>query len=284
MKLSRRNFLKALGYTTLAGIAAPTGGFGYATRIEPYWLSVERITIPLPALKPAMAGVKIVQVSDIHLHPYTQIELVQRAVEIVNKIKPDLIFLTGDYVLETAESIFELAPVLAGMNARFGIFAILGNHDLWTNAEVVRRGLDEAGIPLLVNQGLSLGIGKDEIFIAGLDDGWSGKPDLQAALSGWKQETPVILMMHEPDFVDSLARDERISLQLSGHTHGGQVRVPGVGAIALPDYGRNYDIGLHQVNQTMMYVNRGLGVIGPPVRFNCQPEISEITLVSSPAN
>jgi len=282
MTYSRRDFLKTVGYTTLTGIAVPFLGYSYATRIEPYWLSVERVSTPLPGLKPSLEGLKIVQLSDIHLHPHTQIELVQRSVDIVNNLKPDLIFLTGDYVLETAESIFELAPVLARMDARLGIFAILGNHDLWTNAGVVRRGFEEAGIPLLVNQGLCLGIGQDELYIAGLDDGWSGKPDLNTALSGWKPNTPTILLMHEPDFIDTLAKDQRISLQLSGHTHGGQVRVPVIGPIALPDYGRNYDIGLHQVGHTLMYVNRGLGVISPPVRFNCRPEITEITLVSSP--
>lgn len=284
MNFSRREFLKAIGFTTLAGVIAPIGGYGYATRIEPFLVTVEHVTIPLLGLKPSLEGLKIVQLSDIHLHPYTQIELVQRAVDIVNDLGPDLIFLTGDYVFEEADSIFELAPVLAGMNARYGIFAILGNHDLWTNADVVRRGFDEAGIPLLVNTGINLGIGKDELFIAGLDDGWSGKPDLKAALSDWETETPILLLMHEPDFIDSLAGDERISLQLSGHTHGGQVRIPGIGPIALPDYGRNYDIGLHQVGQTMMYVNRGLGVIGPPLRFNCPPEITEITLVSPQTN
>jgi len=280
MKLSRREFLKAFGYFLISLAGASFGGYGYATRVEPKWLTVERVRVSLEGMKSAFEGLKIVQLSDIHLHPFTQIDLIEKAVEIANSLQPDIIVLTGDYVLERADSIFELAPVLAGLNAAYGTYSILGNHDLWTDADVILRGLEEVGIPVLINRGLILNIEGEQLFLAGLDDGWSGHPDLDTALENCPANTPVILLMHEPDFVDSIAQDERVSLQLSGHTHGGQVRLPGVGPIALPDFGRKYDIGLHKVNQTMLYVNRGLGVIGPPVRFNCRPEITEITLVA----
>ena len=279
MKLTRREFLKSLGYALLSCATAAVGGYMYASRLEPKWLTIERVDIPLKGLKHVHDGLKIVQLSDIHLHPHTQIDLVEKAVQIVNDIAPDLIALTGDYVLEMAESIFDLAPLLSQMNARFGIFSILGNHDLWTNADIVLKGFEEAGLPVLVNQGLALDIEGESLFLAGLDDGWSGEPDLNAALEDCPADTPAIVLMHEPDFIGEIAQDPRVSLQLSGHTHGGQVRLPGIGTLALPTYGRKYDIGLHKVNQTMLYVNRGLGVIGPPVRFNCRPEITEITLV-----
>ena len=214
------------------------------------------------------------------MHPHTQIELVEKAVQTVNELTPDLILLTGDYVLAKAETIFDLAPALARMDARYGIYGILGNHDLWTNAKVVQKGLEDVGIPVLINNGLSLDIEGSSLFLAGLDDGWSGHPNLDTALERCPTNASAIVMMHEPDFVDTIAQDTRVSLQLSGHTHGGQVRVPGIGPVALPKFGRKYDIGLHQVGQTMMYVNRGLGVIGPPVRFRCRPEITELTLVS----
>jgi len=279
MKLTRREFLKTLGYVGLTYTAAGIGGYAYATKVEPQWLVVDRVEVPIKNLKTVHQGLKIVQLSDIHLHPYTQIGLVEEAVQIVNELQPDIIVLTGDYVFDSAQAIFELAPALAKMNARYGIYSILGNHDLWTNAKVVQKGLAESGIPVLINAGLTLDIEGEGLYLAGLDDGWSGQPDLDSALEGCPMKTPVILLMHEPDFVDGIAQDGRVALQLSGHTHGGQVRVPGIGPLALPKYGRKYDIGLHQVGQTMMYVNRGLGVIGPPVRFNCRPEITEIALV-----
>ena len=279
MKLTRREFLKTLGYVTMTYGIAALGGYNYATKVEPKWLIVERVNVPIKGLKSSLEGLKIVQLSDIHLHPHTQIDLVEKAVQIVNDIAPDLIALTGDYVLEMAESIFDLAPLLSQMNARFGIFSILGNHDLWTNAEAVQLGLEDAGLPVFVNEGLTLDIEGEPLYLAGLDDGWSGEPDLNAALEDCPADTPAIVLMHEPDFIGEIAQDPRVSLQLSGHTHGGQVRLPGIGPLALPTYGRKYDIGLHKVNQTMLYVNRGLGVIGPPVRFNCRPEITEITLV-----
>jgi predicted MPP superfamily phosphohydrolase len=126
-----------------------------------------------------------------------------------------------------------------------------------------------------------LDIGGELLYLAGVDDGWSGQPDLKAALDEHRGNTPVILLAHEPDLADAFARDGRVSLQLSGHTHGGQVRVPALGPIILPYLGQKYDQGLHRVNDMWIYTNRGLGVIPPPVRLNCRPEITEITLVGT---
>jgi uncharacterized protein len=212
---------------------------------------------------------------------YTQLELVQKAVTLANGLQPDLIVLTGDYVLESEESIFELAPALAALNARYGIFTVLGNHDLWTNAKTVRRGLQQAGLPVLINEGVSLSVGPAELYLAGLDDGWSGQPDLKPALAQLPPDTPAILLAHEPDLADTFALDGRISLQLSGHSHGGQVRLPGLGAPVLPYLGQKYDQGLYQVGSMWLYTNRGIGLGPAPIRFNCPPEITEITLVSA---
>ncbi len=282
MNLTRRDFLKLLGGLSLGSGAASLGGYQYATRVEPRWIRIERVRVPLANLPAALEGLSIAQLSDIHLHPHTQIELVKEAVDIVNQLQADLIVLTGDYVLESAKSVFELAPVLAGMQSRLGTFAILGNHDLWTDAGIVRSGLERAGVPVLVNQGMRLDTGSGgNLFLAGLDDGWSGTPRLDIALAECPANCPAILLMHEPDFADNYLRDNRVWLQLSGHTHGGQVRIPGLGAIALPTYGQKYVNGLYRVHDAWLYVNRGLGVIGPPVRFNCRPEITLITLAST---
>lgn len=281
MKTSRRGFLKALGQVVLGSAAAGAVGYGYSTEIEPDWLSVEQVEIPLKKLRPALEGFKIVHMSDIHLHPYTQLEFVQKAVAKANTLQPDLVVLTGDYVLESADSIFELAPALAGLNPKYGIFTSLGNHDLWTNAEVVLAGLRQAGLPVLVNDGVALGVGSDLLYLAGLDDGWSGQLDLTAALAKLPQDAPVILLAHEPDLADNFALDGRISLQLSGHSHGGQVRLPGIGAPILPYLGRKYDQGLYRVREMWVYTTRGIGLGPVPTRFNCPPEITEITLVGA---
>jgi hypothetical protein len=205
---------------------------------------------------------------------------VANAVDEANRLKPDLVVLTGDFVLETADSIYELAPVLSRLNAKYGVFSVLGNHDLWTDANVIRSGLEEVGLPVLKNSGISLSLGQDMINLAGLDAAWGGQPDLKQALRDLPQGIPTILLMHEPDIADILSQDKRVSLQLSGHTHGGQVRIPIMGAPALPKYGKKYDSGLYRVNAMWLYTNRGIGVIGPPVRLNCRPEITEITLVA----
>ncbi|GJM41327.1 MAG: hypothetical protein DHS20C20_16090 [Ardenticatenaceae bacterium] len=272
MKLTRRGFLKWAGGAAVGGLA----GAGYATKVEPEWLVVERQTIELPNLPVEMNGYKVVQLSDFHLYPFSTLELMQRTVARTNELAPDLVVLTGDYVLETAASIFDLAPELAKLNPRHGIFAVLGNHDHWTDQTVVKQGLAEQGIELLHNQGVLLN--QSQLFLAGVDDLWSGTPDIQAALESWREDVPTLLLAHEPDFADEFLADGRIHLQLSGHTHGGQVRVPGLGPIVLPRFGQKYHNGLYQVGQGQLYVNRGIGIVGPAVRLNCPPEITEIVL------
>lgn len=287
MTQTRRKFIRNLSIAALGGGLGLGGGYYYSRNIEPEWLTIERLTLPIQQLGDPFEGFKLVQLSDLHLHPYTQIDFIEQVVAATAALQPDLVVLTGDYVIAAAESIFELAPVLARLNPRYGLVAILGNHDLWTNAAVVVQGFSEVGIPVLKNSGFPLTIGADMLYLAGLDDGWSGQPDLSLALSDAPHDVPVILLMHEPDYADYYSLDGRVALQLSGHSHGGQVRLPGLGAIRLPRYGRKYDSGLYQVNDMWLYTNRGIGVMAgvpvagiasPPVRFNCPPEITEITL------
>ncbi len=279
MKMGRRDFFKAMGLTIAGTTLTAVSGVAYAKKVEPGKLTVESVQIPLKKLKPALEGFKIVHMSDFHLHPYTQIDLIRQAVATANQLNPDLVVLTGDYVQQGADSIFELAPVLAALNARYGIFTSLGNHDLWTNRTVVQTGLKEARLPLLLNQGVTLNVGGTPLYLAGLDDAWSGEPDLAAAMANYPGDTPAILLAHEPDLADTFAQDERIGLQLSGHSHGGQVRLPGLGAPILPYLGKKYDQGLYRVGEMWLYTTRGIGLGPVPIRFNCPPEITEITLI-----
>lgn len=279
--MTRRNFLKASAQVAATFTIAGTGLYHYGTEIEPDHVVVERIPIPIKNLNPSLEGFRIVQLTDIHVDAYTRIEVIQKTVTMVNDLKPDLIVLTGDYVTRTAEAIFELEPYATALNAKYGVFASLGNHEVWTNPAVIRAAFEKAGLPVLVNAGVTLGVGKGLLYLGGLDSCWDGKPDLEKALEGLPPETPAVLLVHEPDFADTVAADGRVNLQLSGHTHGGQVRLPGLGAIILPPMGKKYDQGLYQVEGMWLYTNRGIGLGPVSYRVNCPPEITEFTLVSA---
>ena len=177
------------------------------------------------------------------------------------------------------DSIFELASPLAGLDARHGLFAVLGNHDMWTKPSVITNALEYQGIQLMRNSGVTITQGGQELHLAGSDDAWSVYPDLKVTLADKPADAPAVLLMHEPDLADAVALDGRVALQLSGHSHGGQVRIPGIGPLVLPYLGEKYHYGLYQINQMWLYTTRGIGVIQPPVRFNCRPEVTEVTLV-----
>ncbi len=258
----------------MAACSSRTRGFGARPVID-------RVEIPIPHLHEAFDGFRIVQLSDIHLYPYTRIDQVRRAVCLANDLRPDLVVLTGDYISKVADVIFELAPVLAGLDARQGVFSILGNHDVRSDEHIVGRGLAAAGLQLLTNRGVVLTRGKGSLGLAGLDDGCAGHPSLTLALNGIPNPTPVVLLCHEPDLADIYLRSDQVVLQLSGHSHGGQIRLPGIGALFLPRLGRKYDCGLYRVNGKWLYTNRGLGFGSLPIRINCPPEVTEITLRQS---
>jgi len=246
-------------------------------------LTLDQVTIPVANLPAAMDGYRVVQLSDMHLYPFTQLVAIERAVNAANALKPDLVVITGDFVTTVAEAIHDLAPLLGTLNARDGIYCTLGNHDHWSNASVVRSGLRKAGLTVLHNQSVPLQGGK--MWLAGLDDGWVGRADFAEALDQAPGEAPILLMMHEPDLVDEYSANPRIALQLSGHTHGGQLRLMRPRrAYTLPYLGKKYDAGLYRVNQTWLYTNRGIGTVLAPIRYNCPPEVTELTLVVDSAD
>jgi len=274
--MNRREFMKVGSLFAAGGLLAKVGQI--ELNDETTTPVLERVEISIRNLKPALEGFTIVQLSDIHLRPYTKPDLVKRAVEMSNELRPDLVVLTGDYVWREQEAAFELAPILAGLNARHGIYSVLGNHDHWLDVEITKRAFEEAGLPMLINQGLEIREGNGSFYLAGMDDGWSGKPDLNKAVENAPSDTPIVLLLHEPDLVDETSRDPRITLQLSGHTHGGQVLVAGQPPIFTPDLGKKYSQGLFRVHDTWLYTNRGLGVISVPLRLNCPPEVTLLTL------
>lgn len=276
MTFTRRKFLK-LSAVAVAGMVVGAASTVYIID-ESRELVVEDIQIPILNLPASLDGFTIAQLSDIHLYPFTQLDLVRRSVDIANALHSDLTVLTGDFVWRELAAIFDLAPVLGGLNAKHGVYAIIGNHDIWTDVAVVTAALERARVPVLVNQGVEISQGAGSLYLAGLDDGWSGRPDLDAALAGMSQDAPVILLLHEPDLADVYSQDPRIALHLAGHSHGGQIRI-NERALITPYLGSKYDIGLYDINGMWLYTNRGIGCISEPVRYNCPPEITLFTLV-----
>lgn len=277
--LNRREFLKAAGLAVGGGLVTATSYL--AINDESQEPVVDRVPIRLKNLHPALEGFTMLQMTDLHLYPLTQPSLIEKSVVMANSLNPDLVVMTGDYVWQVLDAIDELAPILSGLNARYGVYSSLGNHDYWLDAEVITATMEAAGLPVLVNQGLTIQQGGGSFYLAGLDDGWSGNPDLDATLEGAKPGDPVILLCHEPDLADLFSKDGRVGLQLSGHTHGGQIRIPGIGALILPYLGRKYDFGMYKINDMLLYTNRGIGVISEPVRYNCPPEITQFVFQSA---
>ena len=248
---------------------------------EMRWLTVERTTVPIKNLPESLQGVTIVQLTDLHLHPFTQVEHIERAVYLANSLKPDITVLTGDYVWHDAHDVFELAPILSKLNAKYGVFSVLGNHEYKTDPELITETFESVGIPVFKNQAVDLQIGKSLLYLAGIDDGWLGNPDIKQTMNKHRSDMPVVLMAHEPDMIDWYADDTRINLQLSGHTHGGQIQTLSKKPIIRPYLGRKYVQGLHRVHESWVYTSRGIGTTGIPLRRNCSPEVTHITLIAA---
>jgi uncharacterized protein len=280
--VNRRQFL-ATGAAAVAGITAL---YGFS---ESYLPQVKRVEIPLKRLPEAFDGFTIAQLSDFHYERVFSAIPIRKSIGLVNSLRPDLVVLTGDFV---TVGLFEsksharryawtgavpCAEILSRLEARVGRFAIFGNHDADSNPEMIREAIQSHGIPLLNNQSVAIERGPARIWLAGVDDALRGKPDLGAAIQKIPSHEVIVLLAHEPDFADEAALTP-VDLQLSGHSHGGQIWIPGLGAPWLPPLGRIYPRGLYQIENLTLYTNVGVGTIHLPIRINCVPEVTLITL------
>src|ERR1700731_250127 len=262
MKPTRRRFLQiGAGFAVSVGIPSAVE-VGYATRIEPLRVLTEECRIRIPRLPTAFEGFRIALFSDIHLYPFTPIEVVRDAVRLANAFQPDIVILPGDFVWRSLWAAFDLVPVLSQLNPARGTFAVLGNHDHYKGPDIVARALAQAGVQLLQNRGVTIQIGRDSIYLAGIDSVKAGRPSPVAAFDNKRGNLTSIVTVHEPDFIRDLAPHFPVDLQLSGHSHGGQVRLPIVGALVLPPWGEIYDMGLYRVGNAQLYTTRGIGTIG----------------------
>jgi len=280
---ARRRFLTT-GLYGAAGLAL------YSGEIARHRFEVTEREVSLVGLPRSFDGIRIAQMSDIHLGEFTEPFFLRHLVDRVNRMQPDAVMLTGDFVTEGIGSKqYELraanlcAEVLSGLQCR-DRFAVLGNHDFGVSAGYVAQVLRDRGIPVLRNASVPLERGGDRIWIAGVDDPVVGQaaPDLAIppAIRNLPDE-PVVFLCHAPDYADTLLEQESgssVGLMLSGHTHGGQVRLPFLGALELPELGKKYVEGMFRLGAMQLYVNRGIGTIGLPFRLNCPPEITMFTL------
>ena len=267
---------------------AATSAFALYGFSESYRPQVNRIEIPLKRLPEAFDGFTIAQLSDFHYEVFSAVPI-RKAVGLVNSLRPDLIVLTGDFVTVGAfesrshsrvhawTAAVPCAEILSRLEAPVGRFAILGNHDADSNPRMVRDVIQSHGVPLLKNQSVAIERGPARIWLAGVDDALRGTPDLGATIEKIPPQEVIILLAHEPDFADEAALTP-VDLQLSGHSHGGQIWIPGIGAPWLPPLGRIYPRGLYQIENLTLYTNVGIGTIHVPIRINCIPEVALITL------
>ena len=237
-------------------------------------LSIERIEITLERLPKKLDGFRILHLSDIHHSPFTGLDHIARAVTIASKLEPDLVALTGDYVSHEAKYIAPVSKVLGELGARLGVFACLGNHDHWTDAELVTKHLEKADIRVLTNEGIRIESNDSSFWLGGVDDHMVGKTDLPSALKGAFPDEFKLLLAHNPIIFRRAAR-AGIDLTLSGHTHGGQVRVRDNDQRLIR---RRRTAGLHRLKDSQMYITRGIGTVVLPIRFQCPPEISVLEL------
>jgi uncharacterized protein len=254
----------------------------YAIYVEPNWFEVKEVSVKLPHLAPAFDGYKIVQITDIHADRFFQLSNLSEIVQQINAQQPDLVVLTGDYISKgkVESAVGAIASNFRQITAPDGVLAVLGNHDYWTNSKKVTTALSQYQIKLLKNEIFTLHRGQEELIIAGIDDVWSGKGDLPKVLQALGKKIGAIALVHEPDFADETAATQHFDLQLSGHSHGGQVRLPFADRV-LPYMGKKYPFGQYQVGEMIQYTSSGIGMGGLPVRFNCRPEITSIVLHTS---
>lgn len=249
-------------------------------------LVVEEVDLPMPDLPANLAGIRVVQITDIHIGPQLRAARLGRFVERVNQLEPDLIAITGDIFDFDPAFIEEGCVELGRLRARHGVYAVLGNHDVYTGADAVSEGLESiAGICVLRDSWECLSIDGAELYVLGIEDpGWSPRSQnltssaLESLARAVPRDAARLLLMHRPNYFDQVA-DLGLPAALAGHTHGGQITLPppahhhNVSRITTP-----FTRGFFQNGNSVLYVSRGMGVGGIPVRLNCPREISLLTL------
>ncbi|MBM3121416.1 MAG: metallophosphoesterase [Chloroflexi bacterium] len=293
--ISRRGCLKAAG-VAVSAVAALGGAAWYARALAPQRLEVTTHEIPVPDLPPELDGLRLAHLTDLHASAIVPPEWIRAAVDRLNELEPDVACLTGDFVYGSTVWADGCAEELARLKAPGGLFAVLGNHDHWTGAAAIAEALAQRGIRVLRDETLSLEVRRSQLQLLGVDDPglsclgdaalWDGLSREWAEAGEFVRQTlaevpagvPTLLLVHNPDFMELLS-GLAVDVALAGHTHGGQVALPFAGPLLLPScFGDKYAAGWAASPGGPVYVNRGVGLIEPALRWNCPPEAALITL------
>ncbi|MFH1123712.1 MAG: metallophosphoesterase [Pseudomonadota bacterium] len=292
LRLTRRGFIRLC----ILGVLGLAGGRGFMNSRA---LSLSRIEVRLNRLPPMFDGLKVGQITDIHAGPLVSQAQLRMGVDLLQSARPDLVALTGDFVsgatkiLRTSYGGFKqrhydyCLEELSKIRAPLGVFAVLGNHDFWSGTEVAEKigaGLKSIGVRVLRNEAVSLERGTQRLYLVGVDDYWEESYNLAQSLRGIPENSCRILLSHNPDVNEDIELSRsRIDCVISGHTHGGQIVLPLIGAPYLPSpFGQKYRAGLVSDGERRTYVSRGLGVFFVPVRLNCPPEVTLLTFRKGP--
>jgi predicted MPP superfamily phosphohydrolase len=287
--LGRRQFLQQS-----AGLAAATPFVlsGYGVAVERRRFDIDHFTVPIQGLSSALSGFSVVQLTDIHVGPFMTAEELAAFVEAANRLKPDLIALTGDFIAGSSKEVAPCVETLAGLKARYGIFACIGNHEIYAKADdLLTRGLEGNGIRVLRNHGVPLPVENTRLAVLGIDDFRAGRPDLYRARAEIKQEggEVQILLSHRPEIFPQAVR-AGVDLVLSGHYHGGQIKLTRhPESLSVARFLTPYAEGFFQLpraasphetdkRNSTLFVGRGVGISGFPVRINCAPQIAHLSL------
>ncbi len=275
--LTRRRALQLLG----GGVVAATGAAGYAFGVEPDRLVVREVDLEIDELPDSFVGKKIAQLTDIHFEKEEDMQLMESVVKRVNALEPDIILYTGDFITSDMLSFEDLASYLDAMVPRMASVGIMGNHDVWHgDFHRMKKRFERGGMSFFRNDHMKLHEKGEHLFLNGLDSVWGGIPDVNRSFKGISDTAPCLTLMHEPDFFDTIAELGKNMVQFSGHTHGGQCRVPLIGyAPVKVKYGKKYILGHYQnERKQQLYVSSGVGTVSLRVRFACPPEIVLFTL------
>lgn len=286
--MDRREFLKLSGLAASGSVLLPTAT--YAVAIEPTWIEIRRLTLPIAGLPHSLNGLRLLQLSDIHRSHQVSASYVAEAIDLAQTLAPELIVLTGDFITHNARFFREVAQALRPLAALAPTFAVPGNHDYdhwytWSKpglpdgAERLGEQLARVGITLLRNESCQVAPrrGGGTLRLIGLDDLWSGKFDPSVAFAALDADPdPRIVLCHNPDGYRAV-QHERFELMLCGHTHGGQIALPLLGVPYAPVEDRRFVAGLAQAGEHLVYTNRGLGW-NRRVRLGVRPEITLLEL------
>jgi predicted MPP superfamily phosphohydrolase len=247
--------------------------------VQPFRTRLAHIIMPLPRRHAHLDGLTIAFVTDIHIGPHFRPENLRPTIDYLRKVRPDLVILGGDYLSESPRFIDQAVAPVEDMvaTARYGAWGIPGNHEVSNAPARVEAAMERAGVRMLVNDSADVRTDRGPLWLVGIDDALLGAPNPRKAFAGVPADAAVIALWHEPDKAEEIAPFDPIFM-LSGHTHGGQVRLPGLERAAAPELGKRYVLGRFDVQGMPLYVSPGIGMYRPPVRFNCPPEVTIITL------